>query len=95
MSEIKNLSFLQAVILAGGFGTRLRSVAPDRQKVITEVHERPFLLYLLDQLSAAGITSVVLCTGHLGEQVRSAIGDSYRDLRIVYSQETSPLGTAL
>jgi len=53
------------------------------------------LSFLLDQLVTAGIRSVVLCTGYLGEQVKAAFGDSYGGaLQLVYSQEPSPLGTA-
>jgi len=61
--------------------------------VLAEVRRRPFLAYLLDQVAAAGVGSIVLCTGHLGEQVRSTFGDAYSGLRLIYSQETSPLGT--
>lgn len=83
-----------AVILAGGLGTRLRSVLPDRPKVLAEIHGRPFLAYLLSQLSNNGLRTVVLCTGYLGEQIRDRFGDSYGNLGIVYSREAAPLGTA-
>lgn len=83
-----------AAILAGGLGTRLRSIVADRPKVLAEVRGRPFLAYLLDQVAAAGVKMVVLCTGYLGEQVRETFGDTYRSLRLFYSQESSPLGTA-
>jgi len=87
------MEHLTAVILAGGLGTRLRSAVPDRQKVIAQVGGRPFLSYLLDQVASAGAREAVLCTGYLGEQVREQLGDSYRGLRLAYSQEPSPLGT--
>jgi NDP-sugar pyrophosphorylase family protein len=90
---LRNLSELTAAILVGGRGTRLRSVVDDRPKVMAEIHQRPFLTYLLDQVAAAGIRSVVLCTGYLGEQLQAFFGDSYRDLHLVYSQESIPLGT--
>lgn len=83
-----------AVILAGGLGTRLRSVVADRPKVLAEVAGRPFLAHLLDQLVPAGIGHVVLCTGHLGEQIESAFGSSYRGMRVTCSREPTPLGTA-
>lgn len=85
---------LTAAILAGGLGMRLRSMVADRPKVLAEIRGRPFLAYLLDHLAAAGFRHVVLCTGYLGERVRAAFGDSYGDLRLVYSLETAPLGTA-
>lgn len=88
-----SLADVTAAILAGGLGTRLRPVIADRPKVLAEVQGRPFLGYLLDQLSAAGLRLVVLCTGYMGEQVRSAFGNSYGRLRLVYSQEAFPLGT--
>lgn len=83
-----------AAILAGGLGTRLRSVVKDRPKVLAEIGGCPFLGYLLDQLAVSGLRTVVLCTGYLGEQIRDRFGDSYGKLGIIYSQEASPLGTA-
>lgn len=91
---VQGLTSVTAAILAGGLGTRLRSVVTDRPKVLAEIRGRPFLAYLLDQLVSAGVRYVVLCTGYLGEEVRAAFGDSYESLQLVYSQESSPLGTA-
>lgn len=82
-----------AAILAGGLGTRLRSVVGDRPKVLAPVGGRPFLTYLLDQLAAAAIREVVLLTGHAAEQVRDALGETFGGLRLVYSVEPAPLGT--
>lgn len=87
------LANITAVILAGGFGTRLRSVVSDRPKVLAEVGGRPFLGYLLDQLVAEDVKSVVLCTGYLGEQVQDRLGTHYRTLALQYSREPQPLGT--
>lgn len=83
-----------AVILAGGLGTRLRSIVTDRPKALANVHGRPFILYLLDQLDGAGIQDVVICTGHMGDQVQTAGGDCYSGLRLRYSHEPELLGTA-
>ena len=91
---VSGLQEVTAAILAGGLGTRLRPVVVDRPKVLAEIRGRPFLTYLLDQLVATGIQYVVMCVGYLGEQVRVMLGDSYGDLQLVYSQESSPLGTA-
>ena len=93
MRTIQKLNDVTAAILAGGFGTRLRSVVADRPKVLAEVRGRPFLAFLLDQLAAADIRDVVLCTGYLGEQVQARFGNSYNTLRLFYSQELSPIGT--
>lgn len=89
-----SLSGVPAVILAGGLGTRLHAVLPDRQKVVAEVGARPFLAYLLDALAAAGVREAVLCTGYRGEQVAEELGATYGPLRLRYSQESEPLGTA-
>lgn len=88
------MSDVTALILVGGLGTRLRSVVADRPKVLAEINGRPFLTYLLDQIAATEIKRVILCTGHLGEQVKKVFGNQYRELQIAYSQESSPLGTA-
>lgn len=85
---------LTAVILAGGLGTRLRPVLDDRPKVLATVNRHPFLKYLLDQLASWPIREVVLCTGYLGEQIESRFGLDYNGLRLVYSKESAPLGTA-
>lgn len=84
---------MTAAILAGGLGTRLRSLVADRPKVLADVLGRPFLAFLLDYLQSAGVKRVVLCTGYKGEQVHAAFGDSYGSLRLAYSHEPSPLGT--
>ncbi|MGB8852062.1 MAG: nucleotidyltransferase family protein [Pirellulales bacterium] len=82
-----------AVILAGGAGTRLRSVVSDRPKVLADVNGRPFLAYLLDQLQAAGIALTVISTGYLAEQVHAAVGDCWGRMAVEYSREATPLGT--
>jgi NDP-sugar pyrophosphorylase family protein len=83
-----------AAILAGGLGTRLRSVVADRPKVLAPIGGRPYLSYLLDQLAGASLREVVLLTGHGADQVRAALGDSYAGMRLRYSAEPRPLGTA-
>lgn len=87
------LSEVTAAILIGGLGTRLRSVVPDCPKVLAEVLGRPFLAFLLDQLTTTGIKRVVLCAGYKGDQVQATFGHSYGGLELLYSQEESPLGT--
>jgi NDP-sugar pyrophosphorylase family protein len=82
-----------AAILAGGLGTRLRSVVTDRPKVLAPVCGRPYLTYLLDQLAAASVREVVLLTGHAADQVRDTLGETHAGLRLMYSAEPIPLGT--
>lgn len=90
---VANLSNVTTVILVGGLGTRLRTVVPDRPKVLAEIHNRPFLTYLLDRLVSAGAQEVVLCTGYMADEVREKLGETYKSLRLVYSREHEPLGT--
>jgi D-glycero-alpha-D-manno-heptose 1-phosphate guanylyltransferase len=82
-----------AVILAGGLGTRLRSVVADRPKILAPISGKPFLSYLLDQLSEIRIRYAVLCTGYLGDMVQVSFGDNYNNLKLTYSKEAVPLGT--
>lgn len=84
---------MEAVILAGGFGTRLRHVVSDVPKPMAPVAGRPFLAYLLDNLVAQGYTHAVLATGYLHEQVEQYFHNTYRGIAIDYARETSPLGT--
>lgn len=90
MNKLKKVT---VTVLAGGLGNRLRSAVADRPKVLAPIRERPFLAYLLDRLSACGLRYVVLCTGYMGDQVRSTFGESYRGVRLAYSHEPVPLGT--
>lgn len=87
-------SDITAVILAGGLGTRLRPVVKDQPKVLAGIGGHPFLKYLLDQLASWRIRKVVLCTGYLSEQIESRFGQDYHGLRLTYSREPAPLGTA-
>jgi D-glycero-alpha-D-manno-heptose 1-phosphate guanylyltransferase len=84
---------LQAIVLAGGLGTRLRSVVPDLPKPMAPVAGRPFLAHVLDALVEAGFEAAVLAVGYRYEAIRDHFGDTYRDLVLRYSVETSPLGT--
>jgi D-glycero-alpha-D-manno-heptose 1-phosphate guanylyltransferase len=83
----------QAIILAGGFGTRLRSVVSDVPKPLAPVGGRPFLAYLLDELQRQGMEKVVLATGYMGDTVRKVVGTSWSGMRVGYSQEETALGT--
>ncbi|HEX4610904.1 MAG TPA: nucleotidyltransferase family protein [Urbifossiella sp.] len=87
------LDGVTAAILAGGFGTRLRSVVADRPKVLAPVAGRPFLAHLLDRLAAARVAETVLLTGYGADQVYAAFGEAYRGMALRYSAEPAPLGT--
>lgn len=86
-------SAVTAAILAGGLGTRLRSVVTDRPKVLAPVGGRPFVTHLLDRLAAAGVRETVLLVGFGAGHVRSALGNDYAGMRLTHSAETGPLGT--
>ncbi len=84
---------MQAIVLAGGFGTRLRARISDVPKPMAPIAGRPFLEYLLDRLIAAGCQHVVLATGYLHAVIAAHFGAAYRGMAVGYSQETTPLGT--
>lgn len=84
---------MEAVILAGGFGTRLRSVVSDVPKPMAPVAGKPFLNYLFEYLSKFKITSVVLCTGYKHEIIEHYFSNNFKDISIKYSVEDQPLGT--
>lgn len=83
----------EAIILAGGLGTRLRSVINDIPKPMALVQGNPFLSYLLDQLQYFGFQKVVLSVGYKHEYIQQFYGHRYHDLEIVYAVENEPLGT--
>jgi D-glycero-alpha-D-manno-heptose 1-phosphate guanylyltransferase len=86
---------ITAVLLVGGMGTRLRSVVPGMPKPLAAVGDRPFLELLIRQLRHQGIRHLVMCTGHLADQIESEFGSGRSlDVEIGYSKETQPLGTA-
>jgi NDP-sugar pyrophosphorylase family protein len=83
-------------ILAGGLATRLRPITETIPKALVPVAGRPFLAHQLDLLARQGFTRVVLCVGHLGEQIEAAFGDGRaHGLRVDYSYDGKELaGTA-
>lgn len=92
MENIKNEK-QEAIVLAGGMGTRLRSVIRDIPKPMAPIGERPFLSFLLDELQAQGIDRVILSTGYKHETVEDYYGKAYKGMELVYSVEETPLGT--
>lgn len=85
---------MQAVILAGGLGTRLRPLTDQIPKVMVMVKDRPFLEYVIRYLVGEGIEEVILCAGYLWRKIESYFQDGNRfGCRIRYSVEPDPLGT--
>jgi NDP-sugar pyrophosphorylase family protein len=84
----------QALILAGGLGTRLRSIVSDKPKPMASMGEKPFLAYQIEFLQSYGIESVVLCVGYLHEQIQDYFGDGKAyGVQIEYAVEKELLGT--
>ena len=83
---------MQAVILAGGLGTRLGALTRDRPKVMLPFNDRPFLYYIIRLLKEQGIKDIVMCTGYLSEQVKDFLGNGRGlGLNIKYSEESGEL----
>ena len=87
---------MQAVIMAGGKGTRLRAITNDEiPKPMATVAGKPILQWQIECLREQGVTDVVLIVGHLGEKIQDFFGDGKAfGVDIRYIQETTPLGTA-
>jgi len=83
----------EAIVLAGGFGTRLQSVVQDVPKPMADVNGKPFLYYLLQYLSEQGIKKVVLSVGYKYELIQDFFGAHYLQMDIKYAVEDEPLGT--
>lgn len=86
-------AFPETLILAGGYGTRLRPLVGDRPKVMAEVGGRPFLEWWMESLGAQGIRQVTLCVGFKSGQIKDHFGSCWGGVGIRYSNEESPLGT--
>lgn len=88
------LDDMQALILAGGTGTRLRSLVSDRPKPMASIGDMPFLELQLRWLRDHGIRRFIFCVGYLHEQIRSYFGDGSRwNVEVDYSIEKTLLGT--
>ena len=94
---------MQAVIMAGGKGTRLSSVTKDIPKPMVQIDGKPLLEHQIENLKENGITDIILVTGYLGDVIKSYFGDGSGispstgkpfDVNISYYSEDTPLGTA-
>ncbi|MBP5590218.1 MAG: NTP transferase domain-containing protein, partial [Bacteroidales bacterium] len=84
---------MEAIILAGGLGTRLRDTVPDLPKPMAPINGKPFLEYQLEWLSKYDIKKIVLSTGFMADKISSYFGNEYNGIPLEYSIETTPLGT--
>jgi D-glycero-alpha-D-manno-heptose 1-phosphate guanylyltransferase len=83
----------EAIVLAGGLGTRISSVLADRPKVMAQVGGRPFVEFLLDRMARQGLTRVIFAAGYLHAFLEAHFGARWDGLEIRYSIEERPLGT--
>lgn len=84
---------MEAIILAGGFGTRLAHIVKDVPKPMAPVANHPFLEYILDYLKENGITKVVFATGYKHDIIEKYFGNAYNEMKLLYSVEDTPLLT--
>ncbi len=85
---------MQALILAGGEGTRLRPLTYTVPKPVLPLAGRPHMAYVIDWLTGHGIDDVIISCGHLAEGVRNALEALEPDVRIRYAEEPDARGTA-
>jgi D-glycero-alpha-D-manno-heptose 1-phosphate guanylyltransferase len=84
---------IPVIVLAGGLGTRLRSVIADLPKPMAIINGKPFLHYVFLYLTKQRISKAILAVGYKSMAIESYFGDKYLDVKIEYSLETEPLGT--
>jgi D-glycero-alpha-D-manno-heptose 1-phosphate guanylyltransferase len=84
---------MEAIVLAGGFGTRLRQVVADVPKPMAPIAGRPFLEILLGSLARKGFARVVLSLGFMAEKISDHFGARFVGMDIAYVVEETPLGT--
>lgn len=86
---------MQAVIMAGGKGTRIASIANDIPKPMIRICGKPVLQYQIECLEKQDITKITLVIGHLGSCIKEYFGDGSRfNVQVTYIEEKEPLGTA-
>jgi len=82
-----------AIILAGGFGTRLQSVVSDLPKPMAPINGEPFLNFQLGYLKHYGIKKIIFSVGYLADKIETYYKSSYQGLEISYVLERTPMGT--
>lgn len=83
----------EAIILAGGLGTRLQTVVSDVPKCMAPVAGKPFLHYVIDYLAKNGVEHFVISLGYLHEMIEDYLSENYSHLNYTVSLENEPLGT--
>lgn len=86
---------MQAVILAGGLGTRLRPLTYETPKPMINVLGKPFLHHLIEMLKEEGFDHFIICSSYKSEKIREYFGNGQKfGVKIDHSVEATPLGTA-
>src|SRR4051795_4809996 len=86
---------MQAVVLVGGEGTRLRPLTSTMPKPVVPLVDRPFMAYMLEWLRRHGVDDVIMSCGFRADRVRDALGDGSRyGLALRFVEEPEPRGTA-
>ncbi len=83
----------EAIILAGGLGTRLRSAVPDLPKCMAPVNGKPFIGYVIDYLQKQGVNKFILSLGYMSDAIIDYINKDYPTLNVQFAIEKEPLGT--
>jgi D-glycero-alpha-D-manno-heptose 1-phosphate guanylyltransferase len=84
---------MEAIVLCGGFGTRLGTITRNTPKPLLQVAGRPFLAHVLDKLCVPEVNGFILATGFKAEQVSAVIQSEWQGRPVKYSVEMHPLGT--
>lgn len=84
---------MEAIILAGGLGTRLRHVVPNLPKPMAPIGKRPFLEILLTMLAHKGFKRIVFSLGFMAEKIILHFGEHFSGMELLYEVEEQPLGT--
>jgi len=84
---------MEAIVLAGGFGTRLQKVVNNVPKPMAPINDKPFLFYLLKFLQKNSIDRVILSVGYKWEIIKEYFGEKFDNIDLIYSIENEPLGT--
>ena len=86
---------MKAILLAGGKGTRLRPYTISFPKPLVPVGDMPIMEIVVEQLAKAGFEEIIMAIGHFSELIQSFFGDGSKyGIKIIYSKEEKPLGTA-
>lgn len=94
-SNYSNIAILkrEVIILAGGFGTRLREIVADLPKCLAPINDKPFLSYLIRYLQGYGVNRFIMSLGYKSDMVISYIQKNHSEINVVFVVEDTPLGT--